>query len=248
MLRSRRRNFPAPGNCLLRGSHCIFTVLRSRSQHRWDLLEDRGKGSVLAVALLDTVPSHFFCFRHLMENFDRTFNLKPLKTAAWTLARALNESEFATGQVAESESGAASGLMGVGKETWALCYTLCPRFGTLTSNNAESVNGALRKIRKLPFVDCLMAAERYVRGKWALTIETSSKRGLLNHRATTKWRICSASTLLCVFLSERCYYHRNALSFSSGPPHHRMYDANQYQQKQRCDLTLCTWRCSDSIV
>lgn len=69
----------------------------------------------------------------------------------------------------------ASWLMNVGKEKWSLCYSPCPRFGTLTSNNVESVNGALKKIRKLPILDCLMAIERYVGQKWASSTKTALK-------------------------------------------------------------------------
>lgn len=81
---------------------------------------------------------------------------------------------------------AAAWMMDVGKEKWPLCYSPCPRFGTLTSNNAESVNGALRKIRKLPILDCLMAIEHYVGEEVGVKHRNLVEVGLLTHHVTTK--------------------------------------------------------------
>lgn len=69
------------------------------------------------------------------------------------------------------DQAAATWLMDMGTEKWSLCYSPYPRFGTLMSNNVESVNEALRKNRKLPILNCLMTIEHYVGKKWVSSTE-----------------------------------------------------------------------------
>ncbi|KAF4315896.1 hypothetical protein BBO99_00008634 [Phytophthora kernoviae] len=57
-------------------------------------------------------------------------------------------------------------LQEVGKEKWATAYSPCAQSNTLTSNNVESVNSALKELYSLSILDCLMEIERYVARKW----------------------------------------------------------------------------------
>lgn len=163
-------------------------LMANLKAHPHFLISDRDKGLVPAAAALEPNQTHFFCFRHLMENFNRRFKSRPLKNAAWALARSLTEVEFIKqAAILKSMNQAAEAwLMDVGKDKWSLCYSPCPRFGTLTSNNVESVNGALRKIRKLPILDCLMSIERYIGDKWTSNSANALKWGLLTHRASKR--------------------------------------------------------------
>jgi hypothetical protein len=166
----------------------LLFLMTNIGAHPHFLISDCGKGLVPAVASLNPVANHFFCFRHLMENFNQKFKSKPLKNTAWDLARALNEAQFVKQAAILSgmNSSAEAWLMDVGKEKWSLCYSPCPRFGTLTLNNVESINRALRKIRKLPVLDCLMAIERYIGEKWVSNNANAVNWGLLTHRTTAR--------------------------------------------------------------
>ena len=63
-------------------------------------------------------------------------------------------------------SEAADWLLDVVKDKWSLYYGRSPRYGMLTSNNVESINNALRGIRKLPVLDMPIEIERYVAINW----------------------------------------------------------------------------------
>ena len=120
-----------------------------------------------------------------MENFNRKFKSKALKNIAWALACTLTsvQPEKHAALLKSMNPSAETWLMDVGKEKRSLCYSPYARFGTLTSNNVESVNGALRNICKLSILDCLMAIERYVGVKWVSRSANILKWGLLTHRA-----------------------------------------------------------------
>nr|CCA23907.1 AlNc14C212G8948 [Albugo laibachii Nc14] len=71
----------------------------------------------------------------------------------------------------------------VDKTKWAAAYTPCARFGTMTSNNVESVNSALMAAREEPLLDCLMTIEKYLSGKWVEFIGKMTKCGQLTDYA-----------------------------------------------------------------
>lgn len=47
----------------------------------------------------------------------------------------------------------------IGKEKWTTAYSSCPRFGMVTSNHVESMNSALREVRRPLILECLQAIE-----------------------------------------------------------------------------------------
>jgi hypothetical protein len=159
------------------------------------LISDRDKGLVPAVTSLDNAPRHYYCFRHLVENFNKKFKSKDLKNSAWMLARARTESEFNKQAeiLRKMNKGTETWLLDMGKEKWSLAFGSCPRYGTLTSNNVESINGVLRGIRKILIVDCLLAIERYIGVQWVSSLIEAQAWGSL-----TKWtsrRVEKALTL-----------------------------------------------------
>jgi hypothetical protein len=56
----------------------------------------------------------------------------------------------------------------------------------LTSNSVESINSALRGIRKLPILDCLLSIERYVGTKWSSSLTKAAKWNELTGVACTR--------------------------------------------------------------
>ena len=143
------------------------------------IISDRDKGLTPAVKSTFPTVHHYYCFRHLMENFNRVFKSKELKNMAWLLARAITGDDFDKQEknLRERNRKAADWLLHVGKEKWSLFHGPSPRYAMMTSNNVESINNALRGIRKYPVLDMLMAIERYVGTKW---YDKVSKPGLWN--------------------------------------------------------------------
>lgn len=132
------------------------------------IISDRDKGLLPALkAVCPSIP-HFYCFRHVLENFNKKFKSKVLKNLAWRLARAATTQAFnsAINAIDFIDKNATQWLLDVGKEKWSTLFSTVPRFGVLTSNHVESVNGALKNIRRLPILDCLMAIERYIGSKF----------------------------------------------------------------------------------
>nr|CCA27099.1 transposon protein putative [Albugo laibachii Nc14] len=78
---------------------------------------------------------------------------------------------------------AVEGMEAVDKKKWAAAYSPCAHFGTMTSNNVESVNSALMAAREEPLLDCLMTIEKYLIGKWVEFIGKVTKCGQLTDYA-----------------------------------------------------------------
>jgi hypothetical protein len=152
------------------------------------IISDRDKGLVPTVKSLSPQLHHFFCFRHLMENFNRKFKSKEMKNAAWVLARAYPQAKFILHEkkLRGMNIAAVEWLLSIGKEKWSLCYSPCSRYGMLTSNSVESINSALRGIRKLPILDCLLSIERYVGTKWASSMAKTVKWNALTQTAYSR--------------------------------------------------------------
>ena len=123
-----------------------------------------------------------------MENFSKKYKSKVLKNLAWILARSRTKLEYenVAAKIALLDNTALSWLQDVGREKWSTAFSPCPRFNTLTSNNVESVNSALKEIRSLPIIDCLLEIERYVACKWAANAQKVKRWGILTPYASRK--------------------------------------------------------------
>lgn len=124
-------------------------------------ISDRDKGLKKALSRVCAHIPHFVCFRHLQENFNRKFKSRLLKDMAFRLARAQNTEQFEeiAQEMTVANAEALDWLLCVGKEKWSVAYSCCPRFGVISSNHVESINSALRGIRRLPILECLQAIE-----------------------------------------------------------------------------------------
>ncbi|KAK1943167.1 hypothetical protein P3T76_005804 [Phytophthora citrophthora] len=152
------------------------------------LISDGDKGLVNATKATAPDIPRFYCFRHLMENFNKIFNSMQLRALAWAMARARTVLEYnrAAADLSAMNESATKWLQEIGKEKWATAYSPCTRFNTLTSNNVESVNGALKGIRSLPILDCLMEIERYVARKWMENTKKADIWGELTRYASRR--------------------------------------------------------------
>jgi hypothetical protein len=61
------------------------------------VISDREKGLIRAVMTTAPDVPHFYCFRHLMDNFNKKFKSKQLKNIAWVLARSRTKLVYKVG-------------------------------------------------------------------------------------------------------------------------------------------------------
>ena len=128
------------------------------------IISDRDKGLHLACNIVFPTVHHFFCYRHVMENFNRKFGDKALKAIAWRLAKANTETEF-TVHLAKLKSlsePAVDWLMAIGFDKITLVYSPVCQYGMLTSNNVESINSRFKDYRRLPILELLLSMERTI--------------------------------------------------------------------------------------
>lgn len=159
-------------------------------------ISDRDKGLLQALRLVFPNIPHFYCFRHLMENFNKKFKSKQLKALAWRLARCTTKGSFQQISTAISEvnESALRWLLEIGVGKWSLLHSPLPRFGVLTSNHVESVNGVLKEARCLPVLDCLLAIEYYVGQRNFKSSTSCAEWGHLTQSVEKKADKCLAAT------------------------------------------------------
>ena len=158
------------------------------------VISDRDKGLLPAMTKVAPGIHHFYCYRHMMENFNKKFKSKLLRNLAWQLGRARSEQEFEASkmELKSAKAEALQWLEDIPLEKWSVCHSPCPRFGVYTSNNVESINSALRAARKLPILDMLMAIERYVGLKWSENVDKASQWEELTAKAKSCVDKCMA--------------------------------------------------------
>jgi hypothetical protein len=124
------------------------------------IISDRDKGLLSAVAAEFPGVHHAACFRHVMENFNKKFKNKQLKGYAWSLARADTPADFIRAEnLLSSTTGALAWLRKACYEKFTLQRSPVRRYGTLTSNNVESLNARFKSARFLPIVELLLEIE-----------------------------------------------------------------------------------------
>nr|CCA25172.1 AlNc14C279G10084 [Albugo laibachii Nc14] len=120
-----------------------------------------------------------------MENSNNKFHNKPLRNAEWKLEKALTPIAYTkrVDELAKLNQKAVEWTEAVDKKKWAAAYSPCARFGTMTSNNIESVISTLMAARQESLLDCLMTIEKYVSGKWVEITGKMTKWGQLSEYA-----------------------------------------------------------------
>lgn len=126
------------------------------------VISDRDKGLKKAVENFGVF--HAYCFRHVLENFHKLFKNKNIKEKAWALAKAKSPVEFNSikDYIVGVNPEAFTWFETIGLEKITLLFSPICRYGTITSNNVESVNSRLREARKLPIMDLLLYIEELV--------------------------------------------------------------------------------------
>jgi hypothetical protein len=122
------------------------------------IISDQDKGLLPALAKVFPEIMHFYCFQHLMENFNKTFKCKKLQNLAWKIQFSRIELDFknSTQELKKLNEAAVQWLMNIPVEKWSILYSPIPRFSGYTPNNVESINSARKATRKLLITDLLI--------------------------------------------------------------------------------------------
>ena len=128
------------------------------------IISDRDKGLQLACHTVYPTVHHFYCFRHVMENFNRKFGNKALKVVAWRLVKAPTQFESMEQQekLKSMSEPALNWLMNIGFDKITLVYSPVCRYGMVTSNNVESINSRFKDYRRLPILEFLLSIEKTI--------------------------------------------------------------------------------------
>ncbi len=126
------------------------------------IISDREKGLINAVKIFSCF--HAFCFRHVMENLQTRFKNKNIKKAAWKMAKSNTLQDFLKHEeiIRKLNPNALDWIKSIGYDKLTICFSPVRRYGTITSNNVESCNNRLRRLRKLPIMDMLLEIESMV--------------------------------------------------------------------------------------
>ena len=150
----------------------FLSILKEHIHAPSFIISDRDKGLIKAVGNVFEGVEHFFCVRHMLDNFNKRFKDKPLYESAIRLlyAKTMNDFEREENYIESRNEDALKYLKEIGYDKISLLFSSKCRYGTLTSNNAESFNARyvitnirVRKIRKLPIIEMLLEIERIVK-------------------------------------------------------------------------------------
>ncbi|CAH9117798.1 unnamed protein product [Cuscuta epithymum] len=115
----------------------------------------------IAKAVLEVYPEsgHGVCIYHLFNNLKTKFKrkTKKMKDSFFEAAQAYTKDDFDwhIEELKKLDEGIVPYLYSVGYEKWTRVFSTSKRYSTMTSNIAESLNAALKKIKNLPITALL---------------------------------------------------------------------------------------------
>jgi hypothetical protein len=134
------------------------------------LMSDREKGLAKAVDEILPNANHSHCCQHIAANIQSRFGITCRKLF-WAAAYDRTKGDFDTAidALLKESTPAASYLLSIPAETWACHAFPVPRYGHITSNIVESLNGTWKHLRHLPPL-------RLLSGIWSSVMETFCER------------------------------------------------------------------------
>ncbi|XP_019227233.1 PREDICTED: uncharacterized protein LOC109208559 [Nicotiana attenuata] len=131
------------------------------------IVSHRNESTIKSVSRVYPDVPHFACIWHLWNNVYKKFKKSHAKLSEiyFSMAKAYTQAKFDSlmEKVEKVDSRVKEYLELAGYEKWARLYAPVNRGWTMTSNIAESINGALVSARELPIYDFL---ERKMFGRW----------------------------------------------------------------------------------
>ncbi|CAK9143799.1 unnamed protein product [Ilex paraguariensis] len=136
--------------------------INTENMPRLTILSDRQKSIVDGVEANFPTAFHGFCMRHLSESFRKEFNNTMLVNLLWEAANALTVIEFEAKilEIEEISQEAAYWIRRVPPRLWATAYFEGTRFGHLTANIVEALNGWILEASGLPIIQMMECIRR----------------------------------------------------------------------------------------
>lgn len=136
--------------------------LNTENMPRLTILSDRQKGTVDGVEANFPTAFHGFCMRHLSESFHKEFNNNVLVDLLWEAAHALTVIAFEAKllEIERISQDAAYWIRRIPPRLWATAYFEGTRFGHLTANIVDSLNGWLLEASGLPIIQMMETIRR----------------------------------------------------------------------------------------
>lgn len=95
---------------------------------------------------------HRFCIRHLSSNYNKHFKNAAIKKFITNAAYQSQQRKFdeMMDSLEKNQPDSYEWIKSIPKEKWSLAYDGGARWGSMTTNVAESVNGILKDVRGMP--------------------------------------------------------------------------------------------------
>ncbi|KAG6530842.1 uncharacterized protein LOC122046212 [Zingiber officinale] len=137
----------------------LHALLEANTENmpRLTILSDRQKGIVDGVDFNFPTAFHGFCMHHLTESFRKEFSNSALVDIFWGAAHALTDYEF-DAKMREIEQISPEAAFWIGRippRLWATAYFEGTRFGHVTANIVESINGWILEASSLPIIQMM---------------------------------------------------------------------------------------------
>jgi MULE transposase domain/SWIM zinc finger len=178
------------------------------------IMSDREKG--LAKACQEVLPSipHSYCCQHIAANIQSEFGIKA-RELFWPMAYARTRAQYedALAILIQENIKAANYVAKIPPNQYATYAFPRPRYGHLTSNPVESLNGTWLKVRSLQPLRMLVTiwslvmeqfSERSTR-KLVLdgTLTDDAKRGFTRrYDLSRRWRVLQSSDVICQVIDD----------------------------------------------
>ncbi|XP_058754623.1 uncharacterized protein LOC131627784 [Vicia villosa] len=132
-----------PGLCLISDRHASIESAYNNPANGWQ----------------NPHSTHVYCIRHIAQNFMREIRDKVLRKTLVSAGYALTQPTFQyyRHEIASSNPDAGRWIDNLAREKWTRSYDNGQRWGHMTTNLAESMNGVFKGIRHLPFTALVQA-------------------------------------------------------------------------------------------
>ena len=127
---------PQPDLCLISDRHASIESAYNNPANGWH----------------DPPSTHVYCIRHIVQNFSREVKDKTLRKAVMNAGYALTQPTFKyyRNEIRLSNPEAGTWIDNIPVEKWTRSYDNGQRWGHMTTNLIESMNGVFKGIRNLP--------------------------------------------------------------------------------------------------
>ncbi|XP_058783004.1 uncharacterized protein LOC131657649 [Vicia villosa] len=134
---------PQPGLCLISGRHAAIESVYNNPANGWQ----------------NPTSTHVYCIRHIAQNFMREIKDRALRKTLVNVGYALTQPTFQyyRHEIVAANPDAGRWVDNLAREKWTRSYDNGKRWGHMTTNLVESMNGVFKGIRHLPITSLVEA-------------------------------------------------------------------------------------------